>query len=438
MNCETPLYHWRPAPVHQSPGLFSSLHLVSDAQRQCRGIPTIGTRGCHNSHALSNQSRGLTLSSQSILVIGTESWFGPLLSKQHVVLELCKRNKVLYMEPFYHLGSLLRGHLPHRLSHEPYHDEQPPTLHRLTPLRLPKSQALPWVRRLSETIVLAQLRFRRFRPDVVLSFNPYFAFLAGRWEAPFVYYCVDTQPDEAAEAETLTRADLVVAATEVLYQRFKGRTRRLKYLPHGVNIDALNANAGDLPPEMVALPHPVAGFVGAIGPFLDTTLIEQLAQARPDLSLVLVGPYEKGSFGGGLAHEALARLRGLPNIHLLGPRPSEQLGAYINAFDVGIIPYHTSHPRVHFSYHKVLQYLALGKPVVTTCFASNAILPPHVTVAESHAAFVEAVGRALTCHDVSAAHECRAFARQHTWERRVAQLSDWIAECIRLSGNAAS
>ena len=378
----------------------------------------------------SNQNRVLTLSGQSILVIGTDSWFSPLLSKHHVVLELCKRNEVLYMEPFYHVGSLLRGYWPRTIYHEPYHDLQPPTLSRLTPLRLPKSQALPLVRRLSEAIVLAQLRARRFRPDVILSFSPSFAFLAGRWGAPFVYYCVDSLSNEVAEAETLTRADLVVAATEVLYQRFKGRTRRLEYLPHGVNLDALEASARYLPPEMAALPHPVAGFVGSVASQLDIALLEQLAQAYPNLSLVLVGPYEKDSFGGGLSDEALARLRALPNIHLLGPRPSEQLGAYINAFDVGLVANDTRHPRVHFSYSKVLQYLALGKPVVTTSFAQANTLPPHVTVAESHAAFVETVGRALTCHDASAAHTCRAFAREHTWERRVAQLSAWIAEGI--------
>lgn len=380
---------------------------------------------------------GPLLSGQSILVVGTDCWFSPMVSKQHIVLELCKRNRVLYVEPFYYVDSLLKGHLPGSQRDASYHDKKPPELSLITPWRLPKSGTSTVVRRLSESMVLAQLRARRFKPDVIISFNPYFSFLADRWKVPFIYYCVDIHLDEASEAETLSRASLVVAATKVLYRRFQGRTQRLEYLPHGVSLDVLYESADHTPPEMADLPRPIVGFVGSIGEHLDISLLEKLSRSIKEGSIVLVGPYARNSFGGGLSDEALTRLRALPNLHLLGPRPSDQLGAYFNSLDVGLVAKDTSHPLVHFSYSKVMQYLALGKPVVTTCFATSDTLPPHVTVAENHEDFIAAVRQVLREQDSDTAEECRAFARGHTWERRVAQMADWIKEGARPNGDSA-
>jgi glycosyltransferase involved in cell wall biosynthesis len=368
------------------------------------------------------------ITGKSILVIGTEPWTAPLLSKHHVVLELCKRNKVLYVEPFYHLGKVLRGRGRETLYPEYYHKQHPPSLSKISPILLPKSNIIVGVRRLSEAIIQAQLRARRFQPDVVLTFSPNFSFLAKRWDVPFIYYSVDYQWDQVAEAKTLACADLVIAGTQKLYHQYQTRTQRLEYLPHGVNLSFLTASASETPPNLVSLPSPKAGFIGAINDHLDIALLERLAQNSPDLSLILVGPYEKNSFGGGLNEAKLARLKALSNIHLLGPCPSDQLGSYIGTFDVGLIPYDIKHQRIHFSYHKVLQYLCLGKPVVTTCFAGSDILPPHVTVAENPTSFVTAVAQALSHHSSAAAGECRAFADANTWEKRVAQLSEWIQE----------
>lgn len=132
-------------------------------------------------------------------------------------------------------------------------------------------------------------------------------------------------------------------------------------------------------------------------------------------------------FGAHFGAESYACLQALPNVFLLGPRPSNQVGCYIfHLFDVGLVPYDVDHPRVHFSYHKVLQYLAMGKSVVTSCEASAEVLPPHVTVAKDGPGFVEAVDEALVSHDARVAEECRAFACEHTWEKRVQQLSAWI------------
>ncbi|MBS1808083.1 MAG: glycosyltransferase [Acidobacteria bacterium] len=370
---------------------------------------------------------------KKILVIGRESWFGPLLSKQHIVLELCRENEVIYVEPFFHLGWLLKGKLPQQVYHEPYHQLMPPSLTRLIPMRLPKSSTNKAARCWSEWLMLVQLWLKRFRPDVIISFSPYYAFLAKHWLAPFVFYAVDTVETEEgtkSEADTLAQADLVIAATEELYRRFKGKTHRLQYLPHGVSSTFLQTYAGKLPDDILRVRQPRVGFVGAVSQVIDIPLLIALAQARPDYSIVLVGPYEKQSFGGGLTPEALASLKVLPNVHLLGPRLSSEMGTYIKGFDVGIIPYDLSHPRIHFSYHKVLQYMALGKPVVTTCPASLEVLPPHVGVGNTLATFLDAIDYAIHHYDDATAKACCDFAKMHSWEQRLIQLSKWLSDLV--------
>jgi glycosyltransferase involved in cell wall biosynthesis len=373
-----------------------------------------------------NKNHANAARARSILVVGTESWFGPLLSKHHIVLELCKQNRVLYLEPVYHAGSLLRGQLPQDLYHERYHNEQPNSLTRLKPWWLPKSENWSWMNNLSERIVLTHLRLRNFYPELLISFSPRFAFLKRSLKVPFIYYSVDSYDDEKREAETLEVADLVIAATEVLYNRFKGRTKRLEFLPHGVAPHLFDESSSHVPNELNSVSNPIAGYVGALNSTFNINLLEKLIQTYPSLSVVLVGPYEKNSFGGGLSDESLNRIRSLSNTYLIGPRPSKELGSYIKRFDVCLIPYDISHSRVHFSYHKVLQYLALGKPVITTCFASNNILPPNVAIAENEDSFVNAVGLALKYHDDISSAKSRAFVREHTWESRVRQLSSWI------------
>jgi hypothetical protein len=181
------------------------------------------------------------------------------------------------------------------------------------------------------------------------------------WRAPFVFYSVDSQIDPAAMEAAPRRVDLVVTASDTIYRRYQGRARRPEFLPHGVNLEALTRSAGQTPADMGALPRPVMGYMGALNQRLDLGLIEHLAAARPECSIPLIGPYALDEFGGGLSAAQLTRLRRLPNVQLLGAKPLDELGAYINALDVAFVPFDTQHPGVHFDYHKTLKFLALGK-----------------------------------------------------------------------------
>jgi glycosyltransferase involved in cell wall biosynthesis len=384
---------------------------------------------------MSNAAPGQPLADKTIMVIGTDAWNNPLLSKQRLVLELCQQNRVIYVEPFFHLGKLFRPEYWRRRGKgSVYHHEYPPTLTLMRPYRLPKSACVSFLRKISEWAFLFQIWAKRIRPDVIISFSPYFPFLAGRGIF-FVYYPVDSfgHPEAhmesiAGENATLAKADLVTAGTDKLYHCFQGRTQHLEFLPHGVDIEALRDDAGKMPENWQSIVRPVIGFVGALNSRLNLDLLEQIAVNRPQWSVVLVGPYQRDDFGGGLSDRDIDRLKQHRNIFLLGPCPSNKVGMYFAAFDVSIMPYDTTHPLVHFASHKPLQCLAVGTPVVTTCPAPDAVLPPNTFVAETPEVFVAAIDRTLKSHSAETRQAYRVAALNFTWKKRIEQLARWIQQ----------
>ena len=375
---------------------------------------------------------GQFLAGKTVMVIGTDPWNSPLLSKHRLVLELCRQNQVVYVEPFYHLGKLFKPRYWRQAKGATYHEEYPQSLTFVQPYRLPKSAYVPALREISEWVFSLQVWLKQSRPDLIISFSPYFPFLAGQ-KSIFVYYPVDSYGHPEAHADsilcenkTLERADLVVCGTQKIFHRFQGRTRPLEFLPHGVAVEAVTRSANQIPEDMLSIPRPIVGFLGALNFRLNLALLEQIARSRPEWSIVLVGPSSQNDFGGGLSLQDIALLKQFPNVYLPGPRRSDEVGAYLAAFDVCIMPYDTTHPLVHFASHKPLQCLAVGTPVVTTCMASDEILPPNTFVAETTTEFIATIDRVLNTHTSEMKHAYRTAAANYTWRKRLEQLEQWI------------
>ncbi|MFC5911600.1 glycosyltransferase [Streptacidiphilus monticola] len=185
---------------------------------------------------------------------------------------------------------------------------------------------------------------------------------------------------------------------------------RAVFLDHGVDLDRFTPD-GPEAAELSGVPHPRAGFFGALDDFVvDLALLERLAKERPDTHLVLVG--------GGDAD--LSGLAALPNVHLFGFQPHEAVPAFGRGFDVGLMPWHDNDWVRHCNPVKLKEYLALGLPVVSTDFPelrryAEAGVAAASTDAES---FLAAVDRALSVPPAQGAEERRAFVAADTWEAR--------------------
>jgi glycosyltransferase involved in cell wall biosynthesis len=195
-----------------------------------------------------------------------------------------------------------------------------------------------------------------------------------------MYYCGADFPLLTANAERcresendlLRLTDLVFTTCSQLTERCQGWNQSVHIVPAVVDLDAFPAP--QLNGRMAAaseqtgkdgptgadclsdLGRPIIGYVGGLHRFVDYDLLTQMIRARPEWSWVFVGSTTTDT---GLLAE-------LPNAHLLGQRPHAHLAEFISRFDVCLVPYANHALTATVVPMKVNEYLAMGKPIVST------------------------------------------------------------------------
>jgi len=185
------------------------------------------------------------------------------------------------------------------------------------------------------------------------------------------------------------------------------------------------------PEDQKEIPHPRLGFFGVIDERFDVQLIDEAAAARPDWQFVMIGPVVK-------IHPATLPQR--PNIHYLGGKDYLELPRYIAGWDVALLPFAQNESTRFISPTKTPEYLAAGKPVVSTPIKD--VVRPYgemdlVQIAATPDEFVNAVEKALTAAGTNEAWLKRVdqFLAQiswdDTWEQMAAQI-DQVLERKRI------
>lgn len=251
---------------------------------------------------------------------------------------------------------------------------------------------------------------------------PHPGFLAHRLgEDLCVYYCIDDYAahpgvDPAVIArcdETLSReADVLFVAPPALLETKRTLNVNTHFSPHGVDA-ALFGRASEPSTEIAegarGLSRPVIGYIGSIHEWIDLELIGWLAHERPHWTFLLVG------------HAAVdvQGLQALPNVRLAGPQPYATLPAWAKAFDVAIIPYRDNRQVRNANPLKLREYLATGKPVVSTGNPEIRKFERWVRIAECREDFMNALEDALRNDSPGAARERMAAVADQTWDHRV-------------------
>lgn len=214
-----------------------------------------------------------------------------------------------------------------------------------------------------------------------------------------VYDCMDelanfrfASPDRIdLEQQLIARADLVFTGGYSLYEAKRHRHPRVFPFPSSVDRQHFAAARTGLPePEdQAAVPRPRLGYYGVIDERLDLSLVAAMADAHPDWSLVMVGPVVK------IDPADLPQRR---NIHYLGGKAYADLPAYLGGWDVALMPFAINAATQFISPTKTPEYLAAGRPVVSTPITD---VVRHygaldaVQIAATPAAFITAADEAL-------------------------------------------
>jgi len=253
-----------------------------------------------------------------------------------------------------------------------------------------------------------------------------------------VYYYVDnfslvtphTQQLKQAEQALMGLSDLIFTTCAGLAAHCAPWDDKVHIIPYGVNLDAFpvektltggngasnnshHASQDVKHAALKSIESPVIGYVGGLHRHVDFDLLTEMAYARPQWSWVYVGS----------VHTVNGRkLAELPNVHLLGAQPHRKLASYIRGFDVCIVPYVNSPYTQTVVPTKINEYLAVGKPVVSTALPAvsdfNERHQVLLTTGNQPEDFLRAIEQALQSPNNSA-----AVARR----REVASLSDWQA-----------
>lgn len=182
-----------------------------------------------------------------------------------------------------------------------------------------------------------------------------------------VYDCMDelssftNSPPHLLEREhlLLKQADIVFTGGASLYNAKKHRNPNVHCFPSSVDAEhfrrSLDRNIAH--PSHQQLTRPRLGFYGVIDERFDAALIGEVAQARPDWQIILVGPVVK------IDPQILPRHS---NIHYLGQQSYEALPQFLAAWDVCLMPFAMNEATRFISPTKSLEYMAAELPIVST------------------------------------------------------------------------
>ncbi|OGW38911.1 MAG: hypothetical protein A2Y97_07015 [Nitrospirae bacterium RBG_13_39_12] len=290
-------------------------------------------------------------------------------------------------------------------------------------------------------LVKRKIKKLKAKKLILWIYHPRYVDLIGKFkEGVVVYDCMDDftsllspyedrERNDRDERELLRKADIVFAGGYSIAELKKNTREDIHIFPSAVETDhfkkALLDNI-EIPDDIKDIKHPILGYWGAIDERIDHRLLEQLALRHPDWSIVLLGPVVRHKVGN------LAYLDKLKNIFWLGPKDYSILPNYAKAFDICLNPFVLTREGKHLSPTKTLEYLATGKPVISTPITDVVrFYDGVVNIANGIEEFEMAVKKCLEEKTNDSLKQKRIdFTENKTWENTVRKMQELIMDRI--------
>lgn len=208
------------------------------------------------------------------------------------------------------------------------------------------------------------------------------------------------------EATLARLADQIFTTTTSLAERLRCVNPHVDVVPNGV--DPSFFDAASAPPDPLShLPRPRIGYVGLVSPWTDFDVLRALGARWPG-HVIVVGP---------VSAEVRSEYEAIPGLVRLPPVHNLEVPKYLRNFDVCIVP-HQMIERVHRADPlKIVEYLASGRPVVSSALRGVAPVAHLVTCASGPEEFVAAVADVLeNAEQEHMGYERIAYARTRTWD----------------------
>lgn len=221
-------------------------------------------------------------------------------------------------------------------------------------------------------------------------------------------------------------ADVVFTGGHNLYEFKKDRHHNIHPMPSSIDQAHFESGLGsDDPADQAQIPHPRVGFFGVLDERLDIELLDQMASQMPEVHFVMIGPVVK------IDPEQLPKHE---NIHYLGQKSYEELPFYLAHWDVAFLPFAKNDSTRFISPTKIPEYLAAGKPVVSTSIR-DVVIPygemGMVEIADSVNDFTSAIYRLLEQGDnIGWQMMVKDHLKENSWDLTWSKMKDIIYKTL--------
>ncbi|HEY6050253.1 MAG TPA: glycosyltransferase family 1 protein [Thermoanaerobaculia bacterium] len=386
--------------------------------------PPAPVRAEKTADATMDRETGTAFSQPDVVCLSHLRWDFVFQRPQHLLTRFAREARVFYVEePEFHSGPAT---VSVTLRENGVHVVVP---------RLPEGLAAEDQVVLQKELLDDLLRRYAVRRYVLWYYTP-MALPFSRHLQPLaiVYDCMDELSAFAGapralrerEAELMVRADLVLTGGHSLFEAKQNLHPNVHPFPSSVDVThfAQARKGPEEPADQAAIAHPRLGYFGVIDERMDLELVRGVALARPDWQLVFVGPTVKID---------PASFPNLPNVHSLGRKTYAELPAYVAGWDVAMLPFARNESTRFISPTKTPEYLAAGRPVVSTSIRD--VVRPYgqqglARIADGVNEFVEAAEAALAEDPLPRLRRADAFLSKISWERTWSAIRLLTADAI--------
>lgn len=266
------------------------------------------------------------------------------------------------------------------------------------------------------------------------SYNPFYGVNLPRSVQPtlYIYQSRDNIKESqyvnrhgvALEKKAARRADLRLATSQGLVDALTTPEYPFILLPNAADVELFSKASVDpveVPQEVVHVSKPVIGYVGNICLRIDYDLLYKIAVAFPSWTLLLVGPRNDSE------HHTY-NFESLKNVVFAGRKKLNELPGYLSTVDCAILPFKINALTRSIYPLKINEYLAAGKPVVSTAFSPDIeSFNGLVFLGKDHDTFLKNIRKAVETNDESKKCMRMQAAKQNSWSARVKQFWDLVA-----------
>ncbi len=244
-------------------------------------------------------------------------------------------------------------------------------------------------------------------------------------ESSVVYYCVDDFSEwpgldknlvKAMENELIKKSDIFIATSQNLYKNIESQGQQVNLLTHGVDIEFFSAVQEKEHYLLENIPKPRVGYFGLFDDRSDKNLLIEIAKLLPDISFVITGGIETDT----------SQLEKIKNIYLTGRIPYVELPQMAKGYDICMLPYKKNKLTDSIQPLKFKEYLATGKPIISTPIKEALKLEKHINIANTVTEWTDSIGRNLTGLSLTSLEMRSQFIKNESWQKKSEQFLQFI------------